>query len=100
MAYYKAPKEFGLHIVVSMNDAVACIDNCSRIWNNYQWVGLTYPVYGLSHNFGFTLHNAFSHYVVFKEIKSIWKTDEATLHVVYGVQNILKIRKNFLISHK
>ena len=66
MSYYQTPQKFGLHIIIGVYDSVARVDYGSCIWNFHRWIRFSYPIYGLSHNFGFTFHDTFTHYIFLK----------------------------------
>ncbi len=100
MAYYQSPQKFSFHAVITMNYAVACIDNLLSVWNLKCRVFLPYAVDCFTHYLCFALHNTSSHKVLFKQIKSVWKANKATLHFIDGIQNILKMLQNIFISHK
>ncbi len=89
MAYYQSPQKFSFHAVITMNYAVACIDNLLSVWNLKCRVFLPYAVDCFTHYLCLALHN-----------KSVRKANKATLHFIDGIQNILKMLQNIFISHK
>lgn len=89
MPGYQSPKKCWLHIVVSMNNSIACGNYGPSIRNFDSWINFSNPINSLSHYLRFALYDTFAHYILLKQIISVWEVDKTALHVVYGIQNIL-----------
>lgn len=89
MPGYQSPKKCWLHIVVSMNNSIACGNYGPRIRDFYGGINLSNPINRFAHYLRFTLYDTFAHYILLKQIISVWEVNKTTLHVVYGIQNIL-----------
>ena len=80
--------------------SVACVNYSAGIRYDYRGISLSDSINCFAHNLHFALDYTFAHYVIFKQVVSVGKSDKATLHIIYRIQNILQIRQDFFISHK
>lgn len=73
MPGYQSPEKCWLHIVVSMNNSIACGNYGPSIRNFDSWINFSNPINSLSHYLRFALYDTFAHYILLKQIISFGK---------------------------